>query len=410
MPDKPFANEHFPPHIQAMAERMNLAEEKVRPDCLATLPTVAGRTREELLQPFTDEVYGVIPPSCEKLEIQVTSEGPAFDGLGLRREISLICRQRKEEQALRMLLYLPANAPKPVGVFFGLNFRGNLGVTTDPEVTFFPFRRYGDLPISRLRYADSRCDETTRGSLAGRWEIENTLRHGCAVATIGYFDIYPDRPVGVFQDSAMRLFYTEEQWHSPARESGAISAWAWGVMRGIDCLCEQPEIDRDKIAVLGHSRLGKTALWAGANDPRIALVISNCSGTLGAKLSHRNFGESFEWIDLWNPHWTRASFRKYVRHEEMFPVDQHWLMAAIAPRRLMVISATEDLYADPRGEYLALQMASPAWGKEDAMPPSPPPPGQLRRSQAGHLGYYLRQAPHSIALENWNAILDFAGF
>ncbi|MBQ6474555.1 MAG: hypothetical protein IJJ33_21420, partial [Victivallales bacterium] len=382
----------------------------VRPDCLATLPPAAGHTREELLQPFTDEVYGVIPPPCEDLEFRVTSEGTAFGGLGLRREISLLCRQRNEQQTLRMLLYLPAHAKKPVGVFFGLNFRGNLGVTPDPGVTFIPFQRYGDLPISKLRYHDSRYDESTRGSLADRWEIENTLRRGCAVATIGFFDIYPDRPAGVFQDSVMRLFHTEEEWESPNRASGAISAWAWGVMRGIDCLYGQPEIDRAKIAVLGHSRLGKTALWAGANDPRISLVISNCSGTLGAKLSHRNFGESYEWIDFWNPHWTRASFRKYVRHEELFPVDQHWLMAAIAPRRLMVISATEDSYADPLGEYLALQMASSAWGDGDAMPPKPPPPAQLLRSQAGNLAYYLRKAPHSIALENWNAILDFADF
>lgn len=412
MSEKRFAAENLPEEVQAKAERMNLDESAVGAFTIPPLPLDKQTTPEEfsssirplLLSELSRYMYGPIPPPCEEIRFLVRSEGVAFEGLALRREIDIVCRHRGLERILHLLLYIPQKSTGKVPVFFGLNFRGNIATSSDPGVTFHPFERYPSL--GTIRYADRRVDESKRGTLTTGWEFERVLKRGFAAATMCYYDLYPDRPDG-FEKSIMRMFYTPEQWNSPERETGAISAWAWGIQRAIDCLCRQAELDPAKIIVHGHSRLGKTALWAGANDSRIALTVSNCSGTCGAKLAHRNFGENFEWINHWNPHWLRASFDQYTGKDQELPIDQHFLMAAIAPRLLYVASAENDLYADPKGEFLAAFHASPAWkifGKKGLDSATFPAPGRWIGNQ---VGYFLRTGEHSFLPENWEALLDF---
>lgn len=413
MKEKRFASENLPPEVQVKAERMNLDETAVGKYVVPVFPfdetttpdEFLSKIRQKLLSGFVRHMYGVIPPSCEELRFELTSEGTAFGGVAIRRELDIICCHHGRERRLHLLLYIPSERKGKVPIFFGLNFRGNIATTSDPGVTFHPFEPYPSL--GTIRYEERRAGEDKRGSLAQRWEFEWVLKRGFATATLGYYDIYPDRPDG-FEASIMRLFYSPEQWNSAERESGSISAWAWGILRAIDCLTTQEELDADKIIVHGHSRLGKTALWAGANDPRIALTVSNCSGTCGAKLAHRNFGENFEWINQWNPHWMRAGFSQYSGHDADCPVDQHFLLAAIAPRLLYIASATEDLYADPRGEFLSAIYASKAWkifNRQGLQTLEFPEPGKLIGDQ---VGYYLRTGDHSFLPENWCALLDFA--
>ena len=205
----------------------------------------------------------------------------------------------------------------------------------------------------------------------------------------------------------MRFFYTPSQWHSADRPTGAISAWAWGIMRALDCLSAQSEIDSSRFIVHGHSRLGKTALWTGANDPRVWLTVSNCSGTAGAKLSHRYYGEDFAWLDAWNERWFCSEFRKFSGRDLDFPVDQHFLMASIAPRLLYIASADKDYYADPEGEYISGKLASAAWniyGKKGLDNTVYPTCGKLIGE---NIGYYLRSGEHNFTPENWQALLSF---
>ena len=412
---KRFANENFPPEIQEKAERMNTDESKVPAFELPPLPVNDHTTgcefqtfiRPRIIAAFEKYMYGVIPPRCEELVFKVTSEGIALNGLALRREVDIICRHKGMERILHMLTYLPCNVQNRVPVFFGLNFKGNHCISHDPGAVFHPFERYAPVNPDSLRQADGRLDESGRGEVAGRWDVENVLKRGYAVATICYFDIYPDVPAG-FEKSIMRMFYTPEVWNSGQRDSGAISAWAWGIRRGLDYLETVPEIDSNKIAVHGHSRLGKTALWAGATDQRIALTISNCSGTCGAKLCHRHFGENFEWIHYWNTHWFRPEFEQYILRDLEYPIDQHMLMAAVAPRLLYVASGSLDEYADPRGEFEAAAAASPAWrisGGSGLGTVTFPPCGKLIGNE---IGYYLRQGEHAFTPENWSVLLDFA--
>lgn len=411
---KQFAEEKLPPKIQEIAERMNVDPKKIPSVRIPALPfdsqcgpaDFLGQVRKGLLQPFIDRVYGIIPPRCEKLFFRITSEGTAFGGLALRREIDIVCGHHEKEQTFHLLLYIPTGKKGPVPVFFGLNFLGNHSTVHDPEVLFHPFRRYPALIPGSLRWRDRRAAENERGCQAYRWETEQVLQAGFATATMCYGDIYPDHPHG-FPGSIMRFYHTAEEWSSPERKSGAISAWAWGIMRGIDCLESQPELDLSRLIVHGHSRLGKTALWAGANDPRIALTVANGSGACGAKLMHHYYGENYEWLNLWNFYWFRGNFPDLSGKDLILPFDFHYLLAAIAPRLLYISDGDTDIYADAKGEFACCRAASQAWRIFSASGlgrTAFPPNGKLTGNE---IGFYLRQGGHDFTPENWTALLKF---
>ena len=403
--------ENFTPEQQAKAQQMNDCEERVPPYSVpgpesATAAEFLQKERKELLKKLGRYLYGPIPGRCRYLDFDVVSEEPdAFDGLATRRQIVIRCSNGGQARFLNMLLYIPNRRKKPVPVFFGMNLRGTHAGTFDPLVRYTVTKRYPTLG-GFIRFSDRRAREDQRGMEASRWDHEKVLKRGYAVATINYCDVYPDHPLG-FPDSVLAMFFDEKTFQSPERPCGAISAWAWGYSRAIDCLEAQPEIDRNHIAIHGLSRLGKTALWAGANDERAALTVSCCSGTLGAKLSHRYFGEDFSWIDLWNPHWVVPEFRNWVDRDLEIPVEQNQLLACIAPRLLFIMSAEEDTYADPKGEFLSAVHASKFYrlfGSEGIGTDQRPPVGKLL---TGDIGYFLQEKEHNFHPSGWDALLDY---
>jgi hypothetical protein len=361
--------------------------------------------RPEILDLFARHMYGRTPVDTTPLIFKPVSIDPhALDGLAVRKELAIQLTARTDGPHIHLLLYLPAKAARPVPAFLGLNFDGNHTIQPDPGIS---------LSTNWMRanpnrgIVDHAATEASRGSSASRWPVASILQRGYALITAYYGDLEPDHPQG--WRSGVRSIIAPPGPDGFAPEAwGAIGAWAWGLSRIMDYLEQDPDINAQRIALLGHSRLGKAALWAGAQDQRFAIVISNNSGCGGAALSRRQFGETVQRINTTFPHWFSGSFKRYNSREADLPVDQHLLLALIAPRPLYVASAQEDLWADPRGEFLAALHADPVYqllGQTGlgvaSMPEVNQPVGQT-------IGYHVRSGIHDVTQYDWDQYLQFA--
>lgn len=367
------------------------------------------KRRAELLELFSREVYGRTPAGRPaKMHWAVTSEDrAALGGKAVRKEVTVWFTEKKEGPKMHLLIYQPAGkagAHAPWPTFLGLNYYGNQSVNADPGIAMSQawMRTNADFKI-----VNNRATEGTRGAHASRWNIETVIARGYATATVYYGDLCEDRPEGLAKDVA--ALFNSGAVNDRAQDAwGAIGIWAWGLSRALDYLASDTEIDGQRVAVHGHSRLGKAALWAGAQDERFAYVISNDSGCGGAALSRRNFGETVARINTSFPHWFAKNFRNYNGREHALPVDQHELIALIAPRAVHVASAESDKWADPRGEFLSAKNAEPVYalfgrkglGVADWPAVNEPVLGD-------HIAYHMRTGKHDITAYDWARYLDF---
>lgn len=361
--------------------------------------------RPEILETFQKELYGIIP-SADIARLHYAERKTEENGLGgkaVRKEGILYFNWPEETPKLDLLIYLPKTGKVPFPAFLGLNFCGNHTVTNEPGITVTD-NPYG----ARLNKKEDQ--EKLRGLAASRWQAERVVERGYALVTAYYEDIAPDFPDGaVFGVSPLFVRFMKEKSIPNEFAPAAISTWAWGLSRILDTLETIPEIDARRVAVLGHSRLGKTALWAGANDPRFALVISNNSGCGGAALYRREFGETFDFMNNAIAYWFCGNSRKYAGNVSALPFDQHELIALIAPRPVYIASAQEDQWADPKGEFLSALGANPVYrflGSDglDGVTEWP----KVNHPVGGTIHYHLQSGEHDVTPYDWEQYLDFA--
>lgn len=368
-----------------------------------TIEEWEGRRRLELIDFFTHNVYGKVPGELKFSSFRIVEQSnSAIEGKAKRKQVELIFKKNKRTLSFNILIYLPKNVSR-APLFMGYNFYGNHTVTNDSKIIISDAWTVNN---DSLGITNNKLDEQSRGVCASRWQVESVIDAGFGLATLFYGEIDPDK--NDMTDGIHPLLYTHEQQSPSSEEWGSIAAWSWGLSRVMDYLEKDLDIDASKVVLFGHSRLGKTSLWAGATDQRFAAVISNNSGCGGAALSKRKYGETIERINHRFPHWFCNNFKTYSNNEEQLPVDQHELLALIAPRPLYVASAEEDRWADPRGEYLSAYYATPVYhlynkkGVDSIDMPSANQPIQNR------LAYHIRKGKHDVTEYDWEQYIKWA--
>lgn len=363
------------------------------------------KRRKELVKLFEDHVYGRVPKKFnnKKLRFETLSYSKmALQGRATRKEIRVYFAPDTDTLYMDILIYLPNHIKDPVPAFLTLNFRGNHTIADDPCISL---TRSWIVNVPEYGIRNNVAVDSSRGMRKRRWAISKILERGYALATIYYGDIDPDFDDG-FKNGVHAIGVKNGK--PDQGDWGSIATWAWGLSRGLDVLIKDKKIDAKRVIVMGHSRLGKTSLWAGAMDERFALVISNNSGCGGAALSRRAFGETVARINSVFPHWFCDRFNEYNNNEDACPVDQHMLISLVAPRPVYIASASEDLWADPRGEFLSCVYADPVYrlfGLE-GMPDKEMPP--LNKSVGGSIGYHIREGKHDVTDFDWEKYMDFA--
>ncbi|MBO4444622.1 MAG: acetylxylan esterase [Bacteroidaceae bacterium] len=346
--------------------------------------------RPQILKLFQDNEYGTMPDAKIKTDYRILEEsGEALGGKAIRRQVEITFRGNNQSRKMLVLIYMPKGIKK-CPVFVSPNFQGNATTSDDPAVIESQYSTYG------------------RGHQTSRWSFDRIVSSGYAIATFHYYDIYFDQNDKI-SESIYPLFGINSSTDLLYNTGKAIAAWAWGCSRVLDYLLTLKNIDRKRTIVMGHSRLGKTALWCGAQDRRFAMVISNDSGCSGAALSRRNYGETVSRINKSFPWWFCNRYQSYSQDVASLPIDQHELLALIAPRLLYVASAKEDLWADPLGEFLSLQEASKVYalyGYDTLEGCSFPATDE--HLWKGRCGYHIRTGQHDVTDFDWQQYIGFA--
>lgn len=343
---------------------------------ISTTDAWMQQRRSEILHLFEENVYGQVPKDFESIKFKTIGQDKmAMKGKAILKQVAIQVSRKGQSVTINLVMFIPADADGPSPLFLLINHRGK--ENTDP----------------------------TRGFKMEFWPAEEVVARGYAIAAFHVSEVAPDNKK-IFNTELLRLYPEQTQQPNGMK---AIGAWGWGASRVMDYLVQDADIDAKKVAVVGHSRGGKAALWCGAQDERFAITISNDSGCTGAALARRKKGERVADINKGFPYWFCDNYNEYDNKEDSLPVDQHMLLALMAPRAVYVASASQDAWADPEGEFLSLKYAEPVFNLFNIAPlPVKEQPGINSPVKSLHLGYHLREGGHGLYLYDWERYMDFA--
>jgi hypothetical protein len=332
--------------------------------------------RPEIIELFRKNVYGRVPEPAFKEDIKVVKlDKHAIEGTATQKQVEITITKEGKSLTINLTVCTPNDSKQPVPAFLLID----------------NWQSGGSVPSWKI------SEEF--------WPVKEALKRGYGMAVFSSSDLDPDN----FDNFKNGIHGLLDKKPRPDDAWGTLAAWAWGASRCMDYLVTDSDIAPDKIAIVGHSRGGKTALWAGAEDTRFAMVISNESGAGGASLARRRFGETVDRLNTVFPHWFCSNYKKFSNKEDSLPVDMHMLLALIAPRALYVDCADEDLWGDPKGSYLSLYNAVPVFdlfGQNSDIPKSMPPLN--KQIISGKIGFHIRDGVHNLLLRDWNWFMDFA--
>jgi (4-O-methyl)-D-glucuronate---lignin esterase len=362
----------------------------------------ANERRPELKALFQHYMYGAIPPKPAHMRIAVLGVYRDFlSGKATLKLLRLFTGPGNAPQ-IDLMLVLPNERTVPAPVFLAMDFCGNHALTDDPRV---PLARSW-LGSGCKGCTNNSATEAARGSQAPDWPLTEIVRRGYGLAAFYSGDVDPDR-AEVSEGIYAWLANGDPAKNNPTNR-GTIAAWAWGYQRCVDYLVTDREVDAHRIAALGHSRNGKTALLAAAFDERIAMAFPHQAGCGGSAPSRSHVGESVKAINDRFPHWFKAQFKLFNDAPERLPFDQNCLVALCAPRPVLFTAATGDQWSNPAGQFQVLQAADPVYrflGAEGLAAKESPAVGKL---VASRLGYYLREGGHSMTADDWRVFMDYA--
>ena len=344
--------------------------------------------RPQILSLFSNLVYGRTPAPASPLHTTyevVQTDDEFMGGTATRNEIKISFSNDQGAAEMVILVFIPNEASHPAPAFMIHSF---------DETTSSKFDEHPSEP----------------GRLKNNWPLGEFLDRGYAFVAVHQTDLVGHNEVA-FERGIHPLFFKDGQSFPHADEWGVLSAVAWGGMRALDYLETEPMIDHNRVALMGHSKMGKAALWTAAQDERFAMVISAQSGCAGAALWRRRSGETLSKMVTRFPYWLSRNAWKFVDQEDDLPIDQHMLLALVAPRPLYVASGSEDGWADPRGEYLSAYHASEVYqllGKKGLTSEATPPLNEpLWESD---VGYHIKTGGHSVEMYDWLRFLDFMDY
>ena len=343
--------------------------------------------RPELIRLYESEIYGRVPAKTPVVTWQVAeTDARARSGTAVMKRIVGSVGAKPDGPRINVMLYTPVDAKKAVPVILLVNFGGGPQPAAGSGAG-------GGRAINPHAFSDAPA-------------AADVIARGWGYATVGYLDIQPDR-ANSWNDGVIGLTLTAGQPPAPD-EWGTIGAWAWGISRILDYFETDRSVNAKQVAVHGHSRLGKTVLWASAKDERIAAAYSSCAGEMGSALARRDWGETVDDMAQNFPWQFAGNFQKWVGRWNEMPVDAHMLIALSAPRPVFITGGTGDQWADPVGQFLAQVSAGPVYrllGRKDLgvaqLPPLDTP------LTAGDLGWHYHTGGHTATLADWKAFLEF---